>query len=63
MLYNPKYAVNILKLINNIIYFFIADIIMTKDINQKVLLVKLDKTNKKFILKLYKNSNIIIFKT
>lgn len=63
MLYNLHYAANILKFINNIICFFIADIIIAKDINQKVLSVKLDKTNNKFILKLYKNSNIIFFKT
>lgn len=39
-----------------------SDILIVKKINSKDLLAKLDITNKKFTLKLYKKSNFIVFK-
>lgn len=51
-----------MKFINIIILYSMTDILISKDIHHKTLLAILDKTNKKFALKLYKNSNIITVK-
>lgn len=51
------------KFIKNIIYYSMADILMAEKTSQKALSASLDKTDKKFILKLYRDSNAIASRT
>lgn len=51
-----------MKFIDIIILYSMIDILISKDIYHKTLFVILDKTNRKFALKLYRNSNIITAK-
>lgn len=52
-----------MKFISNFICYLIAKILSTKKIKQEVLSVALNKIDKDFAFKLYKNSNIITSKT
>lgn len=73
-----QFAVDIIKLINIIICYSMADILLFKVIDKEVLsknvllfknisykvsLLSLNKTDKEFALKLYKDNNTIAFKT
>lgn len=49
--------------INIIIYYSMSDILVPKDIYQKALSASLNKSNEEFTLKLYKDSNFVVFKT
>lgn len=48
--------------IDNIICYFMADVLNFEKTNQKALSASLNKSNKKFALKLYKDSNIVASK-
>lgn len=52
-----------IKFINNIIYCVMLDLSMAEKMSQKASSVNLNKTDKEFALKLYKDSNAIIFMT
>lgn len=52
-----------MKFINIIIGYLIVNVLNFQETSQKSLPASLNKTDKKFILKLYKNSNIIVSKT
>lgn len=52
-----------MKCIDNIICCLIIDILDFEKTSQKAPSASLDKTNKEFIIKLYKDSNIVISKT
>lgn len=41
----------------------LVDVLLSENISHKAPLVSLNKTNKEFALKLYKNINTIVFKT
>lgn len=51
------------KFIDNIICYLMADIPIAEIISQEAPSVSLDKTNKKYALKLYKDSNAIASRT
>lgn len=57
--FNPIYAIEIVKFIDNIVYYLIADVMSFEDIKSEILSANFDKTNEDFTLKLYKNSNIV----
>lgn len=63
LLFDLQYAADIVKFIDNIIYYLITDISMTKKISQEALLASLDETDKEFALKLYTNSNAVASNT
>lgn len=52
-----------MKLIDNIVYCLIVDILFTKKIKQEVLSASLNNTDEDFALKFYKDSNIVVSKT
>lgn len=50
------------KIFDNIICYLIADILLIKKIKKQTLSVSLNKIDKDFAFKLYKNSNVVAFK-
>ena len=51
------------RFIDSIICYLMEDAFSIKDINQEATSANPNKTDKKFALKLYKNSNVVAFKT
>lgn len=59
LLFNLQYVVDMVKFIDNIICYLMADILDSKETSQKVLSVSLAKTDEEFALKLHKNNNTV----
>lgn len=59
---DPQYAINMVKLIDNIVCCSIADILSTEKIKQKAPSASLNETDEDFALKLYKDSNAVASK-
>lgn len=59
---NLIFVAKIVRFIDNIVYYLIADITLSEDIKFEAPSANLDKTDKNFALKFYKDNNTVVSK-
>ena len=58
--FDPSYTIDMVRFIDSILYYSMANESLIKNINQKALSEYLNKIDKEFALKLYKDGNVVI---